>query len=82
MYTYMYIYIYTHIQIYIHIHIYLAFGFAPLRRSRRPFVDYCIRYLRPIVILIILRPRIVESKFRNHCAKELDGALRKPTSFV
>ena len=29
-----------------------------------------------------VRPRISESKFRNHCAKKLDGALRKPTSFV
>ena len=38
--------------------------------------------LRPIFILRILRPRIFESKFRNHCAKKLDGALRKPTSFV
>ena len=26
--------------------------------------------------------RIFESKFRDHCAKKLDGALRKPTSFV
>ena len=38
--------------------------------------------LRPIFIRIIVRPRIFESKFRNHCAKKLDGALRKPTSFV
>ena len=26
--------------------------------------------------------RIFESKFRDHCAKKLDDALRKPTSFV
>ena len=26
--------------------------------------------------------RIFESKFRNHCSKKLDGALRRPTSFV
>ena len=37
--------------------------------------------IRPFVILRILRPRIFESKFRDHCAKKLDGALRKPTSF-
>ena len=38
------------------------------------------RVLRPFVILRIVRPRIFESKFRNHCAKKLVGALRKPTS--
>ena len=38
--------------------------------------------VRPFVILRILRPRIFESNFRDHCAKKLDGALRKPTSFV
>ena len=37
---------------------------------------------RPFVILRIVRPRILESKLWNHCAKKLDGALRKPTSFV
>ena len=36
----------------------------------------------PNFTLRIVRPRIFESKFRNHCAKKLDGALRKPTSFV
>ena len=58
--------------------------------------SYCTRYfiiciismsssinmLRPFFILIIVRPRIFESKFRNHCAKKLVGALRKPTSFM
>ena len=39
-------------------------------------------FLRPFFILRIVRPIIFESKFRNHCAKKLDGALRKPTSFV
>ena len=38
--------------------------------------------VRPIFILRILRPRIFESKFRDHCAKKLEGALRKSTSFV
>ena len=38
--------------------------------------------LRPCFILIIIRPRIFESKFRNHCAKKLVGALRKPTSLM
>ena len=27
-------------------------------------------------------PRIFESQLRDHCAKKLVGALRKPTSFV
>ena len=39
-------------------------------------------WIRPFLILMIVRPRIFESKFRDHCAKKLDGALRKPTSFV
>ena len=50
---------------------------------------YCItkrhRYakvLRPFVILRIVGPRIFESKFRNHCAKKIVGAPRKPTSFM
>ena len=38
--------------------------------------------LRPIFIRRILRPRIFESRFRDHCAKKLDSALRKSTSFV
>ena len=33
-------------------------------------------------VLRIVRPRIFESKFRNHCAKKLDGALNKSTSFM
>ena len=31
--------------------------------------------------IIIVGPRIFESTFRNHCAKKLDGVLRKPNSF-
>ena len=38
--------------------------------------------IRPLFILRIVRPRIFESEFRNHCAKKLVGALRKPTSFM
>ena len=38
--------------------------------------------IRPIFILRLVGPRIVESRFRNHSAKKLDGALRKSTSFV
>ena len=38
--------------------------------------------IRPFFILRFVRPRIFESKFRDHCAKKLDGALRKSTSFV
>ena len=37
--------------------------------------------VRPFVILRIVRLKIFESKFRNHCAKKVDGALRKPASF-
>ena len=33
--------------------------------------------VRSIFILRIVRPRIFESTFRNHCAKNLDGALRR-----
>ena len=39
-------------------------------------------YIRPLFMLRIVRPRIFESKFRNHCAKKLVCALRKPTSFI
>ena len=42
----------------------------------------CTGGVRPFFILRIVRPRIVESKLWNHCAKKLDGALRKSTSFV
>ena len=38
--------------------------------------------VRPFFILGIFRPIMFESKLENHCAKKLDGALRKPTSFV
>ena len=38
--------------------------------------------VRPIFTLRIVRPRISEPKLWNHCAKKLDGTLRKPTSFV
>ena len=34
--------------------------------------------VRSMFTLRIVRPIIVESTFRKHCAKELDGALRKP----
>ena len=47
--------------------------------SERAGVDW---ELRPFFILRIVRPRIFESTFRNHCAKKSDGALRKSTSFV
>ena len=39
-------------------------------------------FVRPIVTLRIVRPTIFESTFRNHRAKKLVGALRKPTSFM
>ena len=44
-------------------------------------IIYVLLFLRPFFILRILRPRIFESKFRDYCAKKLDGALRKSTSF-
>ena len=40
--------------------------------------DSNLKTIRPFVIRIIVRPRIFESEFRHHCAKKLDGALRKP----
>ena len=43
---------------------------------------YFLGRVRPFFILRMSRPRIFESKFRNQCAKKLDGALRKPTSSV
>ena len=52
---------------------------APRREVLRRVQGYVIR---PFFILRIIRPRIFESKFRNHRAKKLVGALRKPTSFV
>ena len=53
----------------------------PKRCRRAPLLQR--QHLRPFLILIIVRPRIFESKFRDHCAaKKLDGTLRKPTSFV
>ena len=54
--------------------------FAP--EAVEDFLQRLWMVLRPIVILRISRPRIFESKFRDHCAKKLDGALRKSTSFV
>ena len=38
-----------------------------------------LKHVRQFFILRILKPRIFESKFRDHCAKKLDGALRKST---
>ena len=38
--------------------------------------------IRSIFTLRIVGPRIFVSKFRNYCANQLDGALRKSTSFV
>ena len=38
--------------------------------------------VRPFFMLRIVGPRTFESTFRNHCAKKLVGALRKPTSFM
>ena len=38
--------------------------------------------VRSIVTLRIVGPRMFESTFRNYCAKKLDGAQRKPNSFV
>ena len=45
-------------------------------------IMYYVLLVLPFVILRIVRPRIGESTFRNYCAKKLDGALRKSTSFV
>ena len=72
MYVGMYIYIYIHTYIYIYIE----------RERERGGADNHFNNLRPIFILRIVRPRIFESEFRNYCAKQLDGALRKSIAFV
>ena len=60
------------VYIYIYIHMSRSIG----------YLLFLIVILRPFFILIIIRPRIFESKFRNYCAKIFDGALRKSTFFV
>ena len=46
------------------------------------YIIFLTYHVRPFFILRIVRPRIFESKFRNYCAKKLDGALRNlPPSF-
>ena len=78
----MYKYVYIHIYIYIYIYmsvvpkaqIVLTCLLQSLRESDRHGMDTG-KSVRPFVILRIVRPRIFESTFRNHCAKKLDGAL-------
>ena len=87
-----YIYIYVCVYIYIYIYIYIREGGLWRRGPRLPTpspIDIVIhisatnnKHIRSFFILRIVRPRIFESKFRNHCAKKLVGALRKPTSFM
>ena len=52
-----------------------SYGHVPLYRgsATRRTANFILRIVRPIIF---------ESKFRNHRAKKLDGALRKSTSFV
>ena len=78
--VYMYMYVYVYIYIYMHVCNTITIDCDSLYVL--PLFIYVIRRIRPFVILRIVRPRIFESKFRNHCAKTLDGALRKSTSFV
>ena len=83
MYVCIYIYIYLSFYIYIYIYTYI-YTYIYIDTWPRPSLATSVQaaLLRPFFILIIVRPRIFESKFRDHCAKKLDGALRKPTSFV
>ena len=80
-YTYIYIYIYIYMSVVPKAQIVLTCLLQSLRESDRHGMDTG-KSVRPFVILRIVRPRIFESTFRNHCAKKLDGALRKSTSFV
>ena len=88
-YIYIYIYIFVLLYIYIYIYIYIHTYTHTCNRclcnrtaaSMNPHGELTVR-IRPFFILRIVRPIIVESKFRNDCAKKLDGELRKPTSFV
>ena len=54
-----------------------ALDFGRSGRIATPGVRRLVPTLRPIFILRIVGLRIFESKFRNRCAKKLDGALRK-----
>ena len=69
---------------YLHIYIYTHMCNTLSNTSNQCYYNlYMVEHmLRPFVIQIIVRPKIFESKLCNHCAKKLDGALRKPTSFV
>ena len=69
--TYIHTYVYIYIYIYIHKYIYIYV-----------YTEERALSLRSIFTLRIVRPRIFESTFRDYCAKKLDGAPRKSTSFV
>ena len=77
-------------NIYIYIYIYTRISFISCNIESPETSDFeliivrpdPIDTLRPFFILRIVGPRILESKVRNHCAKKLVGALRKPTSSV
>ena len=79
-------------SVYIHIHIHIKQRIQGLRsgpaalplgeRRADPAVADPRQSYGYLFILRIVRPRIFESKSRSHCAKKLDGALRKSTSFV
>ena len=81
---------YVYIHIYIYIYIYMSSRSArsvcpcgdPWGTPLRLETEHAWAPIRSFFILRIVRPRIFESKFRNHCAKKLVGALRKPTSFM
>ena len=75
-YIYIYIYVYTYIYIYIHIYIYIERDIDSNSNSNST------NYSSSASSRGQESPKITEPKFRNHCAKKLDGALRKSTSFV
>ena len=78
-----------YIHIYIYIYIYRerererdAAGLRTPRELPGHAADPRAEKILTFCILRIVSPRIFESKFRNHCAKKLVDALRKPTSLM
>ena len=59
----------SHCYIYIYIYIYSG--------RIKTTIMYVYMYSAKAAIMYIF-----ESEFRDHCAKQLDGALRKPASFM
>ena len=73
----MYVHIYYTIQDSTIVYLYTVMCFTIIHYTVLRMV-----LVRPLFILRIVRPNIIESTFRNYCAKKLVGALRQPTSFM